>query len=546
MRGLMMDYQLTLRHVLERSYQLFPKKEVVSRVGDDEPVTRATYAEIYGRVHRLAGALRELGVKPGDRVATFAWNHQRHLELYLAVPCMGAVLHTVNVRLFPEQIAYIINHAGDKVVFVDPTCASLLEPLGDQLTTIEHVVVMGDAPPGGDRLLGRPTWGYEDLLAAAPAEYPFPDLPEDQAAAVCYTSGTTGNPKGVLYSHRAIVLHSLVEAMTDVMAISERDVVMPVVPMFHANCWGLPFTSTMVGATQVLPGPVPTPTALVRLIESERVTLAAGVPTVWLAVLAHLDKEGGDLSSLTRIMCGGSAAPRSLIEAYESRFGVPIWHAWGMTEMTPLGTVSRLKSALEDLAEAERFNFRATQGLPTPLVEMKAIDEEGREVPRDGDTLGELVVRGPWVTAGYYEDPEPDQRFTEDGWFRTGDVATIDSESYLQIVDRTKDLVKSGGEWISSVDLENALMAHPKVAEASVIAINDEKWGERPLACVVLRPDAGEASKEELLDFLRPKFARWWLPDDVVFLDDLPKTSVGKFDKKVLRDRYREYVPAPS
>jgi fatty-acyl-CoA synthase len=541
-QGLMMEYQLTLRHVLERAYRYFPRKEVVTRV--DGGVTRATYGEVYGRVHRLAGALAALGIGDGNRVATFAWNHQRHLELYFAVPCMGAVLHTVNFRLFAEQITYIVNHAEDRVIFVDPSVIQILEPLGRDLKTVEHVVVMGDVPPGLDTIAGKPVHNYEELLAAAPAEHTFPELQESAAAAICYTSGTTGNPKGVLYSHRAIVLHSMGETMADVMRLSERDVVMPVVPMFHANAWGLPFSSTMVGATQVLPNAAPTPADLIRLIETEGVTLAAGVPTIWLAVLAALEQGNHDLSRLERIMCGGSAAPRAMIERFQQEFGVPVWHAWGMTEMTPLGTVSRLKSYLQDAPENERYRYLSTQGLPSALVEMRAIDEEGRDVPWDGATLGELVVRGPWVTAGYYLDPDSSERFTDDGWFRTGDVVTIDPEGYLQIADRTKDLVKSGGEWISSVDLENALMAHPAVAEASVVAVPHPKWGERPLACVVLRPDGGAVDKGTLLDFLRPKFASWWLPDDIVMIDELPRTSVGKFDKKVLRDRYRDHVTA--
>ena len=542
MRGLMMDYQLTLRHILERTNRLFPAKQVVTREGDG--VTRTTYRELYGRIHRLAGALERLGVGRGDRVASLAWNHQRHLELYFAAPCMGAVLHTINFRLFAEQIIYIANHAEDKVMFVDPSVLALYEPLADRLRTIEHVVVMGDPPGGLQSLGGRPVHRYEELLDEAPAEYPFPDLDEDSAAAMCYTSGTTGNPKGVLYSHRAIVLHSLVEAMVDVVGISERDVVMPVVPMFHANSWGLPFTSMTVGATQVLLNAGPTPADIVRLIGLERVTLAAGVPTIWLSVLPVLQQRGHDISSLTRILCGGSAAPAALIDAYQRQFGVPIWHAWGMTEMTPLGTVARLKSNLDERPEDERAHYLASQGLPTPFVDMKAIDEAGNDVPWDGKTMGELVVRGPWVTGGYYEDPTSPERFTEDGWFRTGDVATLDPEGYLRLTDRTKDLIKSGGEWISSVDLENALMAHHGVAEAAVIALAHPTWGERPLACVVPRPGAGALSKETLMDFLRPRFASWWLPDDVVFIEELPKTGVGKFDKKVLRDRFRDYVPS--
>src|SRR5688572_26162888 len=391
-------------------------------------------------------------------------------------------------------------------------------------------------------MAGRPVTRYEDVRSAAPAEYAFPTLDEQAAAAMCYTSGTTGNPKGVLYSHRAIVLHSLAEGLPDVMAIRERDVVMPVVPMFHANAWGIPFTATMLGATQVLPGAGPGPADVLRLIASERVTLTAGVPTIWLGVLGALEKAEYDLRSLERIVVGGSAAPRAMMERLESQHGVPVWHAWGMTEMTPLGSLCWQKSYLQHVPDEERWRILTSQGLPVPFVEMKAIDDDGNEVPRDGKTLGELVVRGPWVTSGYFNDDAPGERFTEDGWFRTGDVVTIDPEGYFNVADRTKDLVKSGGEWISSIDLENALVGHPAVAEACVVAVPHPKWAERPLACVVLRPGAGDVSKSDLIDLLRPSFARWWLPDDIVFVPELPRTGVGKLDKKVLRDQYREHA----
>jgi fatty-acyl-CoA synthase len=540
MRGMMMDYPLTLLPILERSNRLFGKKEIVTRVGAG--TVRATYAELFGRVHRLAGALAALGVGDGDRVATLCWNHQQHLELYFAAPCMGAVLHTVNFRLFVDQIVFILNDADDRVIVVDDSLLPLLDQVLPRTPGVRHVLIVGDVPAGKESIDGRPVTCYEDALAAAPAKYAFPRLDEQAAAAMCYTSGTTGNPKGVVYSHRAMVLHTLTEALPDVMALRERDVVMPVVPMFHVNAWGIPFSAAMVGAKQVMAGAAPAPADLLRLIATERVTLSAGVPTVWLGVLAALEQGEHDLSSLERLIVGGSAAPQAMMERYEKAYGVPVWHAWGMTEMTPLGSICWLKSTLNDLPEEERWRVLTTQGLPSPFVELTAIDEEGNDVAWDGKTLGEMVVRGPWVTAGYYNDPSPGERFTADGWFRTGDVVTIDTEGYFQIADRTKDLVKSGGEWISSIDLENALVGHPAVAEACVIAIPNPKWAERPLACVVLRPDAGEVSKEELLDFLRPKFARWWLPDDVVFLPELPRTGVGKLDKKVLRDRYKAHV----
>jgi fatty-acyl-CoA synthase len=544
MQGLMMDYPLTLTALLNHGTSLFGKKEIVTRVG--EGTVRATYADAARRARRLASGLAKLGVADGDRVATLCWNHQQHYELYLAVPCMGAVLHTVNFRLFPDQVAFILNDAEDRVVVVDASLLPLLDQIVPQLKSVRDVVVIGRKPEGLDCIGGRPIHAYDDVVASGDEDFTFPALDEQHAAAMCYTSGTTGNPKGVVYSHRAMVLHTLGEALPDVLNIRERDVIMPVVPMFHVNAWGLPFTATMVGATLVLPGAAPTPADLIRLIETERVTLAAGVPTIWLGVLAALDKGNHDIRSVERIVCGGSAPPRAMMERYETKYGVPFLHAWGMTEMSPLGSVSRLKTYLSDLEGDDRWRYLTSQGLASPLVDIKAVDEEGRDVPWDGKALGELVVRGPWVTAGYFNDPTSGERFTEDGWFRTGDVVTIDPEGYFTIVDRTKDLVKSGGEWISTIELENALVGHPAVAEACVIAVPHPKWSERPLACVVLRDNAGEVSPAELIDFLKPSFAKWWLPDDVVFVSDLPRTGVGKLDKKVLRDQYRERMLEPS
>jgi len=537
MKGLMMDYPLTITHFLERARRLYPRKEIVSKMPGG--MHRYTYADFYARVMRLANALEQLGVRKGDRVATFAWNHYRHLELYFAVPCMGAVLHTLNIRLFPDQIVYIINHAADKVIFIDDNLLPALERLGDRLPTVEHYVIMSD---GGEVQTSlSPAHDYEALLQAADAHYEFPTLDENDAAGMCYTSGTTGNPKGVVYSHRAIVLHTLVEGLADTFGINERDVVMPVVPMFHANAWGMPFGATMVGAKQVFPGPHLHPRDLAELIQQERVTVTAGVPTIWIGLYNLLERERYDISSLRTMPVGGSAAPQSLIEGFEKRFGVPITHAWGMTEMTPLGTVSKLKSYLEELPEEERFKIRAKQGIPAPFVEIRAVDEEGNEVPWDGKTMGELQVRGPWIISAYYNDPRTAEAF-QDGWFRTGDVVTIDPEGYIQIVDRTKDLVKSGGEWISTVELENAIMAHPKVLEAAVIAVPHPKWQERPLAVVVPKEEfKDQITKEEVLESIRDKFAKWWLPDDVVFVDSIPKTSVGKFDKRALREQFADY-----
>jgi fatty-acyl-CoA synthase len=537
MKGLMMDYPLTLTYLLDRAQRFFPHKEIVSRMPSG--IHRYTYEELYARVQRMASALKELGVGKGDRVATFAWNHYRHLELYFAVPAMGAVLHTLNIRLFPDQIAYIINHAEDKVIFVDESLVPALERIRPQLTSVERFVVMTDV--GTPQTSLSPVQDYEELLRSAPEAYDFPALDEDDAAVMCYTSGTTGNPKGAIYSHRALVLHSLAECLADTFTISEQDVILPVVPMFHVNAWGLPYTATLVGAKQVCPGPHLHPREVAELIQAERVTVTAGVPTIWIGLYQLLQEERYDLSSLRAMVVGGSAMPQSFIERFEKEFGINVVHAWGMTEMSPLGTMSRLKSHLETLPEEERFRIRAKQGTSVPFVEIRAVDEEGREVPWDGKTMGELQVRGPWIIRSYYNDPRTEESF-DDGWFRTGDVVTIDPEGYIQIVDRTKDLVKSGGEWISSVELEGVIMAHPKVLEAAVIAMPHPRWQERPLACVVPKEEFKDLiSKEEILEFLKGKVAKWWLPDDIVFVESLPKTSVGKFDKKTLRKQFEDY-----
>lgn len=537
MQGLMMDYQLTLTPMLERARRLYPKKEIVTKAGPS--LERHTYGEMAERVGRLSNALEKLGVRRGDRVATFAWNNARHLELYFAVPCMGAVLHPINLRLPGDQIVYIANHAEDQVLFVDPTLLPAVEKLAPHLKTVKHFVVMGDKVP---ETTLSPVHSYEELLRAESPDYAWPRLAENDAAAMCYTSGTTGNPKGVAYSHRAIYLHAFGLAMADSFGMAERDVFMPVVPMFHVLAWGTPFVATMLGAKQVYPGPHLQPRDLAELIQAERVTLTAGVPTLWLGMLALLEKERYDLSSLRAMIVGGAAAPQSMIEAYEKKHNIPVIHAWGMTEMTPLGTISRLKSYQEALPEAERFTIRAKQGTPAMGVELRAVDEQGKEVPWDGKAFGELQVRGPWIIREYYRDERSPLSFM-DGWFRTGDVVTIDPEGFIQIVDRTKDLVKSGGEWISTQELENAIMGHPKVAEAAVIAVAHPRWQERPLACVVPKPDYKDAlTKEELYEFLRPRFDKMYLPDDIVFIEAVPKTSVGKFDKKVLRQQYKDYA----
>ena len=537
MQGQMMDYQLTLTPLLERARRLFPRKEIVTKAGPS--LERYTYEQMGERVARLANALEKLGIQRGDRVATFAWNNSRHLEIYFAVPCMGAVLHPINLRLPGDQIAYIVNHAEDQVLLLDPSLLPAIEKLAPYLKTVKHYIVMGDKVPEGTTL--SPVSAYEDLLKNTSPEYPWPNLDENEAAAMCYTSGTTGNPKGVVYSHRAIYLHSLGLSMTDSFGISERDTFMPVVPMFHVLAWCLPFATVMLGSKLVFPGPHLQPRDLAELIQAEKVTLTAGVPTLWMGLLHLLDNERYDLSSLRGMIVGGAAAPQSMIEGFKKKHGLDVMHAWGMTETTPLGTVSRLKSYQLELPEAEQFALRAKQGVGVPGIEVRAINEEGKEIAWDGKQFGELQVRGAWVISSYYKDDRTAESF-QDGWFRTGDVVTIDSEGFMQIVDRTKDLVKSGGEWISSQELENAIMSHPKVLEAAVIAMPHPKWQERPLACVVPKPDFKDSlTKDEILDHIRPLFPKMYIPDDVVFIEAVPKTSVGKFDKKLLRAQFKDY-----
>jgi fatty-acyl-CoA synthase len=542
MRGLMMDYPLTIPAIVRRVETLFSDRKVVSRSAD-RTICRSTYRQVVDRVRRLGVALQDLGVKPGDRVATLSWASQEHLEAYLAIPSIGAVLHTLNLRLHPDDLTYIVNDASDRALIVDESLLPLYERFRDRVH-IEHVVVVGPAKAGFDVASGfsrtESVIAYEDLLASVdPARYVEPSFDEYAAAAMCYTSGTTGRPKGVLYSHRAVILHSFGQGLVDTLGVGERDTILPIVPMFHVNAWGLPFTATLFGAGQVFPGPQLDAKSVLELIVRERVTLTAGVPTVWLGVLQELDQHPGeyDVSALRGIVIGGSAAPAAMIRGYKERHGLDVIHAWGMTEMTPLGTLCNLPSTLLDAPSEEQFRYRAKQGTPLPFVELRAATDSG-PAPWDGTTMGELEVRGPWVAAQYYNVDGPDDRFTDDGWFRTGDIVTIDASGCIELTDRTKDLVKSGGEWISSVALETALMGHPCVAEAAVVAVPHPKWDERPLAVVVLKPGT-QASKDDLIAFLAPQFAKWWLPDAVEFAEEIPRTSVGKFKKSVLRDLYR-------
>jgi fatty-acyl-CoA synthase len=541
MQGLMQDVPLTLIHIFDRAERLFPKKQVVTNTATGRE--RVTYGEWAVRTRMLGGVLDTLGISGDGRVATFAWNSARHLELWFAAPCTGRVLHTLNIRLFPEQLTYIVNHAEDEVIFVDRSLAKLLWPILDTFETVKHLVVMddgaGDVPdaPGGVAL-----HRYEDLIeAASPVEFKVDD--ENRAASMCYTSGTTGNPKGVVYSHRSTYLHTMGAMVADGIGIRESDVVLPVVPMFHANAWGLAHAGVASGATMVMPGPDLSPSTLAALIEEERVTVAAGVPTIWMGVLPEL--KGRDVSSLRAIPCGGSAVPKALSEAYREQIGMPIMQAWGMTETSPVCTVAVMKSHLQGLPEEEKAERRTSVGYPIFGVDFRVVDPAtGEAVEWDNDSTGELQVSGPWIARTYYNDERAQESFADDGWLRTGDVARVDPEGYIYLVDRTKDLVKSGGEWISSVELENEIMAHPKVAEAAVIGVTHPKWQERPLACVVPKPGE-EVTKDEILAFLEPRVAKWWLPDDVVFVEEIPKTSVGKFSKKTLRDRFADYeLPA--
>jgi fatty-acyl-CoA synthase len=519
----MMDYPLTLRSIYQRASELFPDRQLVTR-------------QAGGGVARLAGALAALGVERGDRVATFCWNHERHLETYFAAALMGASYHTLNIRLGGDQLAYIANHAGDKVVVADASLAGALGPVLPEVPSVRHVLVLRDVPGDPPALDHPAVHDYEALLEAAAPMADWPALDEQQTAGICYTSATTGHPKGVAYSHRALFLHSLMVGLVDTAAICERDVLLPIVPMFHVNAWGMPFAATWFGAGQVYGGPAPTPADYLRLIREEGVTFSAGVPTVWLGILQLLEKEGGDLGALQRIACGGSAAPVSMIRAYEERYGVQFIHAYGMTEASPVTHFSRLAPAMADLPVEARYSYKAKQGRLVPGLEQRVVDTDGRQVPADGKSMGELLLRGAWIAGEYLDDERSAETFV-DGWYRTGDVATLDGEGYLHLVDRTKDLVKSGGEWISSVELENALMGHPDVAEAAVIAVPDEKWAERPLAVVVRKPGA-EVGEAELVASIAGKFPKWWLPDRVEFVDEIPKTATGKFSKRTLRERY--------
>jgi fatty-acyl-CoA synthase len=539
MQGLMQDVPLTLDRIFGRAETFFASKRLSTATPSG--VERTTYGAWARRTRRLGGVLDQLGIAADGRVATFAWNSARHLELYFAAPCTGRVLHTLNIRLFAEQLVYIVNHAEDEVIFADRSLLPLLWPLIDECPTVRHVVVMDDTLGGSDApdVPDDPRLSDYETLVAAASPHPFGVVTDEhQAASMCYTSGTTGDPKGVVYSHRSVVLHSMAAALSDMLGIGEADVILPVVPMFHANAWGLCQAAVMAGAEVVFPGADLSPQAITRLILEDGVTVAAGVPTIWMGARPLL---AGKEHRLRSIICGGSAVPKALSEAYRQDVGLPILQAWGMTETSPIATVCAVRSdRAATSTEDELADLRSRQGLPAPLVDLRIAEPEtGETLPWDDESSGEVQVRGPWIAASYYNDERGAASFTDDGWLRTGDVAVVSPDGYVRLVDRTKDLIKSGGEWISSVELENHLMAHPAIAEAAVIAIPSERWMERPMACVVVK--AGSSlSAEEVVDWLQPRVAKWWLPETVEFIDEVPKTSVGKFSKKDLRDKFAD------
>jgi fatty-acyl-CoA synthase len=523
MQSTMQDWPLTVTALFKHGATVYADSQVATYEGDE--TRRASFAEVASRIERLAAALRRLGIKQGERVATFCWNTQEHLEAYLAIPSMGAVLHALNIRLFPEQLAYVINHAEDRIVIIDDSLIPLFAVIKDEIKTVEHLIVVGD---GDAAALGQDVLRYEELLAAEESGYEWPVIDEQQAAAMCYTTGTTGQPKGVVYSHRSEFLHALAQCASSSFGVCESDRVLPIAPMFHANAWGLPYSGWLTGADFLMPGRFLQAEPLCRMIAEERPTFAGAVPTIWNDILRYAETSEVDLRSLRMVVCGGASVPRSLMERLEERHGVRVVQAWGMTETSPMASIA---SPPKNCPPEQELDWRIKSGRIIPGVELRLVDGD-KILPWDGQAIGEIQVRGPWITGGYYGEDKSDK--FDDGWLRTGDVGTVDPKGYIQITDRTKDVIKSGGEWISSVELENEIMAHPNVIEAAVIGIPDERWDERPLACVVLKGN-GETTADELCSFLESRVAKWWVPERWTFISEIPKTSVGKFDKKQLR-----------
>jgi len=537
MLGLMQNWPLLCNRILDHAATYHAERKVITR-SVEGPIHITNYAELRKRALRVSQRLEKDGIKLGDRVATLAWNTWRHLEAWYGIMGIGAVYHTVNPRLFPEQIAWIVNHAEDRMLMVDLTFVPILEKLADRLKPIERYVIMTDAAHMPTTAL-KNVVSYEDWIAEVDGDFAWKTFDENTAAGMCYTSGTTGNPKGVVYSHRSNVLHSLMAAQVDAMGLGSRDVILPVVPMFHANCWGLALTSPMVGGTMVMPGAKLDGASIYELLDTYRVSFTAAVPTVWLMLLQHLENNNLKLPYLKKVVIGGSACPRAMAQKFQEVYGVEVCHAWGMTEMSPLGTLGSIKPDYDDLPSEAKLDIQMKQGHPPFGVDMKITDDRDRELPRDGKTFGRLKVRGPSVARAYFKEP-PDM-LDDQGFFDTGDVATLDRFGYMQITDRSKDVIKSGGEWISSIDVENLAVGHPKVAEAAVIGVRHPKWDERPLLVVVLKP--GEtATKAEILAHMEGKIAKWWLPDDVVFVSEIPHTATGKILKTELRERFRHHV----
>jgi fatty-acyl-CoA synthase len=537
MLGLMQDWPMLIHRIIDHAAAVHGPRRIVTR-SVEGPIHTTDYRTLRGRALKVAQRLERDGIGLGDRVATLAWNTWRHVEAWYGIAGLGAIYHTVNPRLYPDQIAWIVNHAADRIMLADLTFVPLLESLAARLPTIERYVILTDATHMPATTLKNAV-AYEDWIAEVDGDFAWRDFDENTAAGMCYTSGTTGNPKGVLYSHRSNVLHAMSAMSPNVLDISAQDVVMPVVPLFHANCWSMAFSAPMAGATLVLPGPKLDGASVHGMLNDHQVTMTAGVPTVWMALLAHLDATCGRLPHLKRIVIGGSACPRAMVEAFRHRYGVEVVHAWGMTEMSPLGSTSRLMPEHAGLGRETELDVLARQGQPPFTVEMKITDDGGRELPWDGRTFGRLKVRGPCVTRAYFAEDK--EAIDAEGFFDTGDVATMDALGSMQVTDRSKDVIKSGGEWISSIELENLAVSHPQVAEAAVIAVPHPKWGERPLLVVVLK--AGESpSRDDILAFMRGKVANWWLPDDVVAIEEIPHTATGKIQKTTLRDRFRDYV----